>query len=60
MGIFHGRGLMQGEGERPYDRTRHLPAPSGERHVGARPLHETLTHAKCMCSCPRQSVPCQG
>ena len=36
---------MQGEGERPYDRNRHLPASSGERRVGARPLHETLKHA---------------
>ena len=44
-GTFHGRGVRQGEGERPYDRTRHLLASSGERRVGARPLHETLKHA---------------
>ena len=40
----------QEEGERPYDRNRHLPACSGERRVGARPLHEALKHAKCIFS----------
>ena len=44
-GHIHGRGVRQGEDERPCDRTRHVPASSGERRVGARPLHETLKHA---------------
>ena len=46
MGIFHGRGVRQGEGERPYARNQLLPASSGERRVGARPFHGTLKDAR--------------